>query len=119
LIRAHLDDAFRHARARGLAARRTRARSLSRATALSLAPLLAAFAGLVLLALGGAARTVGLVLVIAYAAALVLSGLHAAVRFRSLLVGSAEPAAVVATQAVYLVGFVRGLSRAQKPGSPS
>jgi len=119
LVRPHLDDAFRHARARGLAARRTRARSLSRATALSLAPLLAALVGLGLLVVGGAARTAGLVLVLAYTAALVLSGLHAALRFRSLVVGVAEPFAVVATQAVYLVGFVRGVVPLQKPGSPS
>jgi hypothetical protein len=110
LIRPHLDDVLRHARARGFAARRTRARSLSSATALSLTPLLAALVGMALLAVGGGARAAGLVLVLAYVAALVLSGLHAAVRFRSLLVGAAEPLAIVATQAVYLVGFVRGLT---------
>ena len=119
MIRPHLDDVVRHARARGLAARRTRARSLSRATALSLAPLLAAFVGMVLLAVGGGARAAGIVLVLAYAAALVLSGLHAAVRFRSLLVGAAEPLAVVATQAVYLVGFVRGLASSSASASPN
>jgi hypothetical protein len=90
--------------------------------------LLAALVGIVLLAVGGGARAAGIALVLAYVAALVLSGLHAAVRFRSLLVGAAEPFAVVATQAVYLVGFVRGLtarsrraspSRSQKPGSAS
>ena len=110
LVRPHLDDVLRHARVRGRAARRTRARSLSRATAVSLAPLLAAVAGVVLLPVGGAARAVGIALVIAYAAALVLSGLHAAIRFRSLVVGAAEPFAVVATQTVYLVGFIRGLT---------
>jgi glycosyltransferase involved in cell wall biosynthesis len=110
LLRPYLDEALRHARARGVAARRTRARSLSRATALSLAPLLAGIVGVALLAVGGAARAAGIVLVLAYVAALMLSGLHAAVRFRSLLVGIAEPLAVVATQAVYLVGFVRGLT---------
>jgi hypothetical protein len=109
LIRPHLDDVLRHARARGFAARTKRGRSLSLATALSLTPLLAALVGVALLAVGGGARTAGLVLVLAYVAALVLSGLHAAVRFRSLLVGAAEPLAVVATQVVYLVGFVRGL----------
>jgi Glycosyl transferase family 2 len=119
LVRPHLRDVLRHARARGTAARRTRARSLSVATALSLAPLLAALAGLVLLAVGGTARLVGLGLVFAYAAALVLSGLHAAVRFRSLLVGAVEPFAVVATQAVYLVGFVRGLTASSASASPS
>src|SRR5439155_14472171 len=58
LLRPHLDDALRHARARGMAARRTRARSLSRATALSLTPLLAAIVGLALLGVGGGARVV-------------------------------------------------------------
>jgi hypothetical protein len=119
LVRPHLDEVLRHARARGRAARRTRARSLSRATALSLAPLLAAFLGLALVAIGGEARTVGIVLVLAYAVALLLSGLHAAIRFGSLLVGAAQPPAVVATQAVYLVGFADGLRRGQNPGAPS
>jgi len=119
LIRPHLDDVFRHARARGRAARRTRARSLSRATALSLTPLLAALVGVALLAVGGVARGAGIVLVLAYVAALVLSGLHAAVRFRSLLVGAAEPPAVVASQAVYLVGFVRGLTASSASALPS
>ena len=119
LVRPHLEDVLRHARARGSAARRTRARSVSGATGLSLVPLLAALAGVVLIALGGAARPVGLALVLAYAAALTLSGLHAALRFRSPLVGVAEPLAVVATQAVYLVGFVRGLTSSRASASPS
>jgi hypothetical protein len=119
LVRAHLGDVLRHARARGAAARRTRGRSLSVATALSLAPLLAALAGLVLLAVGGTARLVGLVLVLAYVAALLLSGLHAAVRFRSFVVGALEPPAVVLTQAAYLTGFVAGLMSSSARASPS
>ena len=119
VVLPHLAGVLRHARARGFAARRTRARSLSRATALSLAPLLAALAGMALLAVGGGARPAGIVLVLAYAAALVLSGLHAAVRFRSLLVGAAEPVAVVATQGVYLVGFVRGFTASSASALPS
>jgi hypothetical protein len=109
MIRPHLAGTLRHARARGIAARRTRARSLSIATALSLAPAAAALAGIVLLLVGGAARTAGLVLVLLYAAALLASGIHAAVRFRSLAVGVLEPVAVVASQAAYLGGFIRGL----------
>jgi hypothetical protein len=81
--------------------------------------LLAALVGIALLALGGGARAAGIALVLAYVAALVLSGLHAAVRFRSLLVGAAEPLAVVATQAVYLVGFVRGLASSSSSASPN
>jgi len=110
LVRPHFAQSVRHARARGLAARRTRGRSLSGATARSLAPAAAALAGVGLLFAGGTAHTAGLVLVLAYAAALAASGLHAAVRFRSLVVGLVEPPAVVLSQAAYVYGFVRGLS---------
>src|SRR4029453_19393451 len=87
LVRPHLDGVLRHGRARGRTARRTHGRSLSRATAVSLAPAPAAILGVVLLAAGGTAQKIGLVLVLAYAAALVLSGMHAGLRFRSLAVG--------------------------------
>jgi hypothetical protein len=109
LVRPHLAGVLRHARARGSTARRTRGRSLSRATALSLAPALAALVGLGLLLAGGTLERIGFALVLAYVAALALSGVHAAVRFRSLVVGALEPPAVVASQAVYLLGFARGL----------
>jgi glycosyltransferase involved in cell wall biosynthesis len=109
LVRPHLADTFGYARARGSAARRSRGRSLSSATALSLAPAGAAVAGGALLAAG--ATTVGAGLVLAYAGALALSGAHAALRFRSVAVGVLEPPAVVASQAAYLAGFVRGLSQ--------
>jgi glycosyltransferase involved in cell wall biosynthesis len=108
LVKPHLEGVLGHARGRAHAARRTRGRSLSGATARSLAPLLAALVGLVLLVIGGAVAVAGLVLVLAYIAALVLSGLHAAIRFRSALVGLLEPPAVVVTQAAYLVGFAAG-----------
>jgi hypothetical protein len=49
------------------------------------------------------------VLVLLYAALLAASGIHAAVRFRSLAVGVLEPPAVLATQAAYLYGFLRGV----------
>jgi glycosyltransferase involved in cell wall biosynthesis len=119
LIRPHLDGVLRHARARGLAARRSGGRSLSAATALSLAPAVAGIVGAICLAVGGSVRTVGLVLVLAYAAALALSGIHAAVRFRSLAVGLLEPFAVVASQAAYLVGFAFGLTPSFARTSPS
>jgi glycosyltransferase involved in cell wall biosynthesis len=108
LVRPHLAGVFHHARARGRAARRTRGQSVSLATAASLTPAAAAVAGVALLLAG--VRTAGLVLLLAYAAALAASGVHATVRFRSLAVGVLEPPAVVATQAAYLVGFVRGLA---------
>ena len=110
LLRPHLASTFRHARARGAAARRSRGASLSGATALSLSPLAAAVAGAVLLLVGGSARTAGIVLLLAYGAALAVSGIHAAARFRSVAIGLLQPLAVVASQATYLLGFVRGVT---------
>jgi len=119
LVRPHLDGVLRYARARASAARKTHGRSLSAATALSLAPALGGLLGLILLAAGGTLRDVGAVLVLAYFAALVLSGIHAAIRFHSLAVGALEPPAVVASQAAYLVGFALGLSSSWSSSSPS
>jgi hypothetical protein len=109
LLRPHLSATYRHGRARGAVARRSRGASLSAATALSLIPAGAAVAGAALLASGGERKDVGLPLVLAYGTALGLSGVHAAVRFRSAAVGVLEPPAVVVSQAVYLTGFLRGL----------
>ncbi len=109
LVRPHLRATFRHGRARGAAARRSRGASLSGATALSLTPAAAAVAGAALVLAAGSVRTAGFVLLIAYGAALAVSGIHAAVRFRSPAVGLLQPFAVVASQATYLGGFVRGL----------
>jgi glycosyltransferase involved in cell wall biosynthesis len=114
LLRAHLGGTVRHARARGIAARRTRGRSLSAATARSLAPAAAAVVGGSMLAAGGRARTIGLVLVVGYAGALTASGVHAALRFRSLAVGLLEPPAVVASQIAYAGGFIRGLAQRRR-----
>lgn len=111
IVRPHLTGTVRHARARGVAARRMRGRSLSRATALSLAPVTAALAGLVLLLVGGSVRVAGLVLVLVWAGALVASGIHAAVRFGSVVVGLLEPPAIVASQIAYVWGFVQGFAR--------
>jgi hypothetical protein len=57
----------------------------------------------------GAAHTVGLALVFAYALALGASGLHAALRFRSFVVGVLEPPTVLASQVAYVYGFTLGL----------
>ena len=119
LIRPHLAGVVQHARARGRAARRTQGRSLSGATALSLAPVFAALAGAILLISGGALEPVGLALVSAYLAALLLSGIHAALRFRSVVVGALEPPAVAASQAAYLVGFALGLRSSSESKFPS
>ncbi|MGH3083604.1 MAG: glycosyltransferase [Gaiellaceae bacterium] len=109
LFRPHLRGTVQHARARGAAARRTRGASLRGVTAFSVAPALAAIVGGSLVLAGGRGRPVGTVIVLAYGAALAVSGAHAAVRFRSVPVGLLEPPAVVASQAAYLWGFVRGL----------
>jgi glycosyltransferase involved in cell wall biosynthesis len=110
LVAPHLAGTFRHARARGATARRSHGRSLSAASAVSLAPAAAAVLGAVFLLIGGGLRLVGIALLLAYAAALVVSGIHAAVRFHSVVVGLLQPFAVLATQATYLCGFVRGLT---------
>jgi glycosyltransferase involved in cell wall biosynthesis len=114
LLRPHLAATFRHARARGAAARRSRGTSLSAATALSLTPAAAAVVGVVFVLVGGAVRTAGYMLLLAYAAALAVSGIHGALRFRSPAVGLLQPLAVVASQATYLGGFVRGLMERPK-----
>lgn len=115
LLRPHLSATFRHGRARGAAARRTHGASLSGATALSLTPAAAAVVGIVLVVVGDGVRTAGYVLVLAYGAALALSGIHAAVRFRSAAVGLLQPPAVIASQATYLGGFLRGLVERPRP----
>ncbi|PWU25609.1 MAG: hypothetical protein C5B48_00460 [Candidatus Rokuibacteriota bacterium] len=109
LFGPHLAGTFRHAVARGNAARRTRGRSVSSATTLSLLPAACAVAGSVLVVLtpGRAART-GAVLVTIYGGAVACSALLAALRFRSLAVGLFAAPALVLTQAVYVAGFLRG-----------
>jgi hypothetical protein len=104
---AHLRETLRHARARGVAARRSRGGSLSVTTLLSLLPAACAVTGIVLLLLG---QPAGLPLIAVYAVALLLSGMLAAVRFRSAAIGALTVPALAATQAVYVIGFVRGLA---------
>jgi glycosyltransferase involved in cell wall biosynthesis len=112
VFRPHLHATLEHARARGTVARRGRGTTLSAATALSLLPAACAIVGLVLLlAAGGVARDAGAVLVVAYAACVGGSAVLAATRFRSLRAGLLVAPALVATQAVYVAGFVRGFLR--------
>jgi len=117
LVRPHLRATFRHARARGAAARHTRGNSLSRATALSFAFPVLALLALAAVVLGGASRSVGLVVLLAYGAVLLASGVFAGLRFRSPVVGVLEPLAVLATQAAYVGGFVAGLAGGRKPSA--
>jgi glycosyltransferase involved in cell wall biosynthesis len=111
LLRPHLAATYRYARARGGVARRTHGRSLSRPTALSLAPAAAGAVGLGLVFASGALHTAGLALLLTCGGALVVSGVHAALRFRSFAVGALEPPVVVLSQLVYLAGFIRGIFR--------
>ena len=107
----HLHATFSHARVRGRNARRTRGGSVSAATTLSLLPTAAALAGLVLVVVSrGAARDTGAGLVAAYLLTVLVSALLAAARFRSFAVGALVIPALVATQAAYVAGFVRGLA---------
>jgi glycosyltransferase involved in cell wall biosynthesis len=106
----HLRQTFRHAVARGVAAQRTRGRSVSPATTFSLLPAACAVAGLLLLVFGSAPLvTAGIVLVALYGGAVAGSALLAAVRFRSPAVGLLAAPALLLTQAVYVAGFLRGL----------
>jgi glycosyl transferase family 2 len=112
LVRPHLQATYRHARARGAAARRTRWRSVSAATTLSLVPAALAALGIALIVFGsGDTRRVGMGLVAAYGAAVAAAAVLAALRFRSTRVGLIAAPALVATQAAYVAGFLHGLTR--------
>jgi glycosyltransferase involved in cell wall biosynthesis len=111
LVRLHLRSTHAHATARGAAARRSLGASLSTATMLSLAPAALAVLGVSLFVLGsGGVRLAGIGLVCAYGAAVVITAALAALRFRSARVGLLAAPALVATQATYIVGFVRGIA---------
>jgi glycosyltransferase involved in cell wall biosynthesis len=111
LFLPHLRGTWRHARARGASAHRSRGGSLSAATLLSLLPAALAAAGVILIAAGThAGREIGIGLVAAYLALVVASALLAGARFRSALTGLLAVPALVATQAVYVAGFLRGLA---------
>ena len=109
LLHPHLAATYAHATVRGATARATQGASISVATALSLAPAVVAVCGLVLLAAG--ISRVGIALVAAYGAAVLCSTFLAALRFRSARVGLLAAPAFVATQATYVVGFLRGFVR--------
>lgn len=112
LFRPHLRGTWRHAQARGAAAHRSRGASLSSATLLSLLPTALAVAGVILIVAGAnTPRQVGIGLVLAYLALVAFSALLAGARFRSALTGFLTGPALIATQAVYVAGFLRGLVR--------
>ena len=109
IMAPHLRATMRQARSRGARARATRGSSLSAATALSVLPLGAAVIAVGLVIVGGAARTVGIVVLAAYAIGLMLTAAFATLRLRSVAVGLLTPLVVVLTQGAYVVGFARGL----------
>ena len=109
ILAPHLRATTSQARSRGSAARASRGGSLSVATALSVAPLIASVAACGLVLVGGTARAVGVFVLGAYAACLTVTGVFAALRFRSVAVGALTPVVVVVTQAAYIAGFARGL----------
>jgi hypothetical protein len=109
ILEPHLRNTFVRARVRGAVARATRGSSMSMATALSLAPLGLALGAILLVLAGGAWRTAGVVILLAFAAVLTWTAALAALRFRSLLVGLLVPGVVVVTQATYVAGFASGL----------
>jgi hypothetical protein len=112
LFGPHLRATWGHAAGRGAAAWRTRGSSLSSATMLSLFPAGCAVAGAVLAGAGtGDARRVGVLLVGGYGALVAGSAFLSALRFRSAAVGALAGPGLVATQAAYMAGFVRGLVR--------
>jgi glycosyltransferase involved in cell wall biosynthesis len=112
LFVSHLADTLDHARARGSAARRTRGRSLSYATLLSLVPAAVAILGFALLGLGSSTgRRAGAALLVVYLVTIVGSATFAALRFRSLRVGLLATPAIPATQAAYVAGFLDGVAR--------
>jgi glycosyltransferase involved in cell wall biosynthesis len=111
LVRPHLDEVARYARARAASVRRRGLHALRPSTVgqLLLLPILAAAVALV--ALGGAGRVAGIVVLAAYGASVVGSAAIAAIRFRSLGVGAVTAVFVPVTHAVYALGLVRGLAR--------
>ena len=109
ILGPHLRRAFAQARVRGAVARATRGSSMSLATALSLAPLTLALAAIVGVLAGGAWRTGGFVILVAFTAVLASTASLAALRFRSLLVGLLVPGVVVMTQVAYVAGFASGV----------
>jgi glycosyltransferase involved in cell wall biosynthesis len=112
LFGPHLRSTLEHATARGAAARRTRAASVSSATTLSLVPAGCALVGAALAVVGPRdARHAGMLLLGGYAAVVVSSAGLAAARFRSARVGALAAPALVATQAAYVTGFLSGLVR--------
>jgi glycosyltransferase involved in cell wall biosynthesis len=112
LWRPHLRATYRHAGARGVAARRTRGRSLSVATAFSFVPAACAAAGASLLAAGSSeTRRAGVALATGYGLAVGGAAALAGLRFRSGRAGLLAVPALVVTQAAYVAGFARGLVR--------
>lgn len=111
LVRPHFREVVSYARARAASVRRRGVRGLRPSTIaqLLLLPVLASAVALV--AVGGAGRVVGAVVLAGYATVVLLSAAIAALRFRSPIVGLATAAFLPPTHAAYALAFVRGLAR--------
>ena len=111
VFRPHLSSVRRYGRSRGAVARYTGGRSLSTLRLLTMLPFVLGVAAVPLLVAGGAARAIGVALLLVYLAALLLGALLGALRFRSLRVGLLTLPAMAASHVAYAVGFVAGLLR--------
>ena len=111
VFRPHLAAVLRYARSRGVIARFTRGRSLTLLRLLTLAPFALALVALPLLLFAGAARDIGIVLLLLYALAVLVGATSGALRFGSLVVGLLTIPALVASHVAYVLGFATGVVR--------
>jgi hypothetical protein len=111
LVRPHFREVVAYARARAASVRRRGVRGLRPSTIAQLVLLPVLVAAIVLVAVGGAGRVAGIVVLAAYAAIVLFSASIAALRFRSPSVGLATAAFLPPTHAAYALAFVGGLLR--------
>jgi glycosyltransferase involved in cell wall biosynthesis len=110
VFRRHLSAVHGYARSRGVVARRTRGRSISVVRLATLAPFLGLAAAVPLMLVGGAGRTAGLALLLAYLVALAVGAVTGALRFRSVRVGLLALPALAASHVAYAAGFAAGVA---------
>jgi glycosyltransferase involved in cell wall biosynthesis len=112
LVVPYLRRIARHARSRGLVARRTRGRSVGLGSILSFAPVVAVGAGIPLAMLGdGWLGWAGTAAALAYGGSIMGSSALAALRYRSPAVGAFAVPGFVATHVVYVASFLIGATR--------
>ncbi len=110
LMAPYLHGVAGHARSRGAALRRKHGRGVDAGTVLAAVQVGVLAAGLSLVILGGgAARSAGIALTVAYVGTIVIAASIAGLRFRSLHVGLLSAVGLVATNAAYVVACGAGL----------